>query len=482
MKNIKKGLLALTIMTVSLALSACGDRGIDLQLTRPTTTALTETTTLPQTTTTSSEPITVSQTSEVPLVTVTPDPGETTDESSNGIDETDETTEDPSEGTSEDGGPVETTEDPVTPTTEDTSTTTDTDPPTTSTTSTATTATTTTTASPTPAPTNTPSPVPTNTPSPAPTNTPSPVPTNTPTPVPTNTPTPIPNTPTPVPNTPTPVPNTPTPVPTNTPTPVPSPTPAGVPALREGQTVFENDYFVLSIGEILADRSQEAFEIEFVARTKGSARLTYIMNDVSVNGNMVLNSWTVQASPGETASRRLMIRWDELDKSHVTSIGELEYRLRVWETSNAEAIRYEGYGAILAEGANQADYPPAKVEVRGEQWIVGPDHPSANFIIEQSYSSDYYALVMDVYAKNKTGEQVQFAMRNLSIDGHEIPFEWVRRVSPGNQLYTEIAIDEALLAAAGVTEIRNVRFDLQVYNPSVEPRDYKVNQDTTYRP
>lgn len=442
MKHLQKTIATLAIMIAVLGLSACNNQGLDLIMTTtPTAVEETQVSTTPEETT---SVITVSQTTAPTSDTVDDtEPSETTDE-------TTEVTPEPSEDSaSSTTAPGTTASDGMTPKPTEPSGTVD-EPRTSETTKDSAT-----TARPTTATPSTPT-VTTSTSVTEPTTTPVTTSRSTTSTTTTTTTT-----------------MTTTTTTTASTTPAPSPLP--------GTPIVQNEYLGFSVVN-MRPASDDSYVVETVLENRTATELTYIWSDISANGYMLQGSWLAKVEPGKRITKNFPVDLTELNYSGITSIDELAFGLRVWESSNADNVRFEGVRAAYAEGKNAGNvvYPPRVATPQDQNILV--NNPYAEFIIEDSYSDEFYALALNMYVENKTDRLLQFAMRNVRVNGVEIPFSWTRRVGPGKRANAETGFDEALLAATGVDDVTALRFDLQVFVPGAEPSQYLVNQDTTYRP
>lgn len=212
--------------------------------------------------------------------------------------------------------------------------------------------------------------------------------------------------------------------------------------------------------------------------------LNFRIEDAAVNGYMMTSIFPESVSAGNSANATLDLVGSELETAGITSVDELELKIRVYDDEDWSDV-YEGTVTVYPTGKT-ADEIVSPERTSTDNESVAADDENVTFVtLGLERDEDTGTCYLRIYMENKTDKTLTFDLENVAVNGKMIDPYWAENVLPGKKAYSTASFYESDLEDNGITDISqitSIEYKLQVQDADDWSADYLVDETFTYNP
>lgn len=241
----------------------------------------------------------------------------------------------------------------------------------------------------------------------------------------------------------------------------------------------ENCTFTITSVE---ESSLWGFSLKALCENKTDIDLMFSWNNVSVNGYMVDTFWATEVAAGKKSNTEINISDKALEKCNISSIDEIVFMLRVYDSNDWFADKLVNDEFIVYPtglDASSVVYPERN-STATEQIIA--DNESCVFIIERAENDPIWGYTLICYLENKTSEPLMFTWENVSVNGFMIEPFWATDVQPGKRSYSDINFSSSKFEENNISDVEEIEFKLRIHNSDNWSAIDVINEVFTYMP
>ena len=229
------------------------------------------------------------------------------------------------------------------------------------------------------------------------------------------------------------------------------------------EVIIDNEDLAFTITSVSASRSGDvSFKVLGVNRT--DLNLMFSWDNVSVNGYMIDPFFATTIAADKSSNIDISFSNRNLENANITSIDELVFTLRVYDSDDWSAEKLvESEFIVYPTGLNaSAIIVPPRNTTANEQVIV--DNENAVFIILSAENDPIWGYTLLCYLENKTTDVLMFSWDDVSVNGFMLDPFFAREVQPGKRAYSSISFSESRFEENGISDVEEIEFKLKIYD------------------
>lgn len=246
------------------------------------------------------------------------------------------------------------------------------------------------------------------------------------------------------------------------------------------EIIVDNDMCTFKIVKA-EDDEYWGFQLKVYCENKTSdKKLTFSMDDVSVNGYMSNPYWMEQVAPGKKSNDN--VTFSSLDNIVTPTVDELSFTLRVYDSDDWMADDYlKEAHTVYPTGLTKEEFkvPDRKTSPK-EKVIV--DNDQIYFVIIEEDQDDFWGYVLTCYMENKTDKTLMFTWDDVSVNGFMTDPFWASEVAPGKRCYGRIIFSEDDFEENNITDVETISASMRVYDPDDWMAKDVFNGELNYTP
>ena len=244
------------------------------------------------------------------------------------------------------------------------------------------------------------------------------------------------------------------------------------------EVIFSNDQCSVIL---LSGQNQKSggAEFKFLLENKRSDKaLMFSIDNVAINGWMISSFFAQEVASGKKANETLSFEKTNLEDAGITSIDKMEFRLLVNDWAAVGSVVDETF-VVYPTGLSESQITiPDRWTGSNEQVIF--DNDEITFIALGTYTDKIWGYSVAIYLENKTDKNLMFSWEYSSINGIKIDAYWGTTITPGNRKIDSISFSDSKLEKNGIKEIKDIEFELRVYDTNDVLAGYIVKEKSKY--
>lgn len=222
------------------------------------------------------------------------------------------------------------------------------------------------------------------------------------------------------------------------------------------------------------------YTLETYLENKTDKELMFSVSNASVNGFMCDPFWAVTVSAGMKANEEIHFMEEDLKRSGIETVTDIEYTLRVYDSNDWDAEDLVNEPVTIYPLGEEAVQPFTRQSVADE--IVLFDDDNCTMIVTGFDPESIWGYTMNVYLENKTGENLMFSIGDAAVNGFMCDPFWAETVAPGKRSNTTVSWMTQDFEENGITEVDSLTLPIRVYNADNWHAADLVNETFTVNP
>ena len=204
------------------------------------------------------------------------------------------------------------------------------------------------------------------------------------------------------------------------------------------------------------------YTLKTYLENKTDKELMFSVSNASVNGFMCDPFWAVTVSAGMKANEEIRFMEEDLKRSGIESVTEIEFTLRVYDSNNWDAEDLVNESIRICPLGEDAIQPFTRQSAEGE--IVLFDDDYCTMIVTGFDPENIWGYTMNVYLENKTDKNLMFSISDAAVNGFMCDPFWAETVAPGKRSVTTVSWTSQDFEENGITEVETLTLPIRVYN------------------
>ena len=222
------------------------------------------------------------------------------------------------------------------------------------------------------------------------------------------------------------------------------------------------------------------YTLKTYLENKTDKELMFSVSNASVNGFMCDPFWAVTVSAGMKANEEIHFMEEDLKRSGIETVTDIEYTLRVYDSNDWDAEDLVNEPVTIYPLGEEAVQPFTRQSVADE--IVLFDDDNCTMIVTGFDPESIWGYTMNVYLENKTGEKLMFSIGDAAVNGFMCDPLWAETVAPGKRSNTTVSWMTQDFEENGITEVDSLTLPIRVYNADNWHAADLVNETFTVNP
>ncbi len=222
------------------------------------------------------------------------------------------------------------------------------------------------------------------------------------------------------------------------------------------------------------------YTLKTYLENKTDKELMFSVSNASVNGFMCDPFWAVTVSAGMKANEEIHFMEEDLKRSGIETVTDIEYTLRVYDSNDWDAEDLVNEPVTIYPLGEEAVQPFTRQSVADE--IVLFDDDNCTMIVTGFDPESIWGYTMNVYLENKTGENLMFSIGDAAVNGFMCDPFWAETVAPGKRSNTTVSWMTQDFEENGITEVDSLTLPIRVYNADNWHAADLVNETFTVNP
>lgn len=222
------------------------------------------------------------------------------------------------------------------------------------------------------------------------------------------------------------------------------------------------------------------YTLKTYLENKTDKELMFSVSNASVNGFMCDPFWAVTVSAGMKANEEIHFMEEDLKRSGIETVTDIEYTLRVYDSNDWDAEDLVNEPVTIYPLGEKAVQPFTRQSVADE--IVLFDDDNCTMIVTGFDPESIWGYTMNVYLENKTGENLMFSIGDAAVNGFMCDPFWAETVAPGKRSNTTVSWMTQDFEENGITEVDSLTLPIRVYNADNWHAADLVNETFTVNP
>lgn len=222
------------------------------------------------------------------------------------------------------------------------------------------------------------------------------------------------------------------------------------------------------------------YTLKTYLENKTDKELMFSVSNASVNGFMCDPFWAVTVSAGMKANEEIHFMEEDLKRSGIETVTDIEYTLRVYDSNDWDAEDLVNEPVTIYPLGEEAVQPFTRQSVADE--IVLFDDDNCTMMVTGFDPESIWGYTMNVYLENKTGENLMFSIGDAAVNGFMCDPFWAETVAPGKRSNTTVSWMTQDFEENGITEVDSLTLPIRVYNADNWHAADLVNETFTVNP
>lgn len=222
------------------------------------------------------------------------------------------------------------------------------------------------------------------------------------------------------------------------------------------------------------------YTLKTYLENKTDKELMFSVSNASVNGFMCDPFWAVTVSAGMKANEEIHFMEEDLKRSGIETVTEIEFTLRVYDSSNWDAEDLVNETVRICPLGEDAIRPFTRQNADGE--IVLFDDDNCTMIVTGFDPENIWGYTMNVYLENKTDKKLMFSIGDAAVNGFMCDPFWAETVAPGKRSNTTVSWMIQDFEENGITEVEILSLPIRVYNADNWNETDLINTTFTLNP
>ncbi|MBQ9991983.1 MAG: hypothetical protein IJP33_00985 [Firmicutes bacterium] len=211
----------------------------------------------------------------------------------------------------------------------------------------------------------------------------------------------------------------------------------------ENELLIEHEYCDLYLKSV--SETAEGIAVNFVGKNKtDKIHLWLSAYDQSVNGFMIDAPWELYLDTGEYTELAMLFRYEDLSEYGITAAEELSFGISGFNDDELVEEYLFFVDFRFFPTGNESFVPPVRKLALEEKLLFEND----DFLLiaedlHQKENGDWY---LNIYAENKTSQDLYFGLQELSSNGKDIPAKKVSYTAAKKRCKTQLVIPQSQLA------------------------------------
>ncbi len=248
----------------------------------------------------------------------------------------------------------------------------------------------------------------------------------------------------------------------------------------DGLTVVDNDNCTIEITDIKPD-STWGYELGLLLENKtADTNYMFACEEGAVNGVQFAPVFASEVAPGKKDNTNVTISGSPLEAADLSDFTDIELSFRVYDSENweiddvaNETVHVYPYGEEVAAIYEREPQSTDNVLV---------DNENVSFIITGYELDDIWGYTVNLYLKNKTEQDLMFAIQDASVNGYMLDPYFATSLLPGKCTFASMSWSEDTLEENDIAEVTSIEFTLRVYDMNNWSDDDIVNETFTVNP
>mgnify|MGYP000982538385 CR=1 FL=1 len=237
----------------------------------------------------------------------------------------------------------------------------------------------------------------------------------------------------------------------------------------EEETIFDRGEIKIAVVSLNTEKYLYGPELNVAVENNSPQDITVQARSCAVNGAMVDAVFSCDVPAGETARDRIIFLSESLEEAGIRTIRNIELRICVFDTESWETIAQSDLISIetTADPSFRQSF-----DDRGEVLLntVGYKIVAKRLLRAESL----WGANLVLYLENKTEKEAVFQVREVYVNGSDVPVSFSTDVLPGKVAYGNVKIYKRDLDMAKIKEIKEIKLTFRI----ADARDYDVILDS----
>lgn len=255
--------------------------------------------------------------------------------------------------------------------------------------------------------------------------------------------------------------------------------PTTAPAAFEEIILWDDENCTVKITAIEED-GLWGYTLKTYLENRTDKELMFSVSNASVNGFMCDPFWAVTVSSGMKAIEEIHFMEEDLKRSSIDTVTDIEFTLRVYDNNNWEADDLVKENIRIFPLGEEAVQPFTRQSVADE--IVLFDDDNCTMIVTGFDSENIWGYTMNVYLENKTDKNLMFSIGDAAVNGFMCDPFWAETVAPGKRSNTTVSWMSQDFEENGITEVETLTLPIRVYDADNWNAADLVNETYTINP
>lgn len=220
--------------------------------------------------------------------------------------------------------------------------------------------------------------------------------------------------------------------------------------------ILDKDGIKVTAKSIEYDRDD--VDIKLLIENNSSKNVTVQTDGFSINGIMIDPIFSADVAAGKKANDSISIYGDYLERANITTIKDIEFSLRVFDSDTWDDIFIEK-GITLTTDAK--DY----VQKYNTEGFLAVDQNGIKiYVLKLDDKDSFWGADITVYIENNSDKVVTVQARDVSINGFMIDPLFSSTLEPGKKAYDEMSFMESDLEENDIKDITSIELKFKAYD------------------